>query len=232
MAGGRAGRGTGSLFLLTVVAMLAAACRSECRGADGDHRTGDRRRRDHCHRHRDGQSGRRRDDVVRRVRDEHELRLEDGVDERRLGHAQHRGLRVARRASPRAPPTTTASSRRRLPARAAAATACSPRSLPRESSPGSASSVGVSSATLNGTVDPNARPTTWWFEYGTSTSLRLADARQERRQRQRARRTSPPDHAACRRASTYHYRLVATSDGGTTHGADATFRHELGAVAS
>ncbi len=35
---------------------------------------------------------------------------------------------------------------------------------------GSASSISVSGATLNGTVDPNASETTWWFEYGTSTS--------------------------------------------------------------
>ncbi|MGH3081907.1 MAG: hypothetical protein ACRDNH_12375, partial [Gaiellaceae bacterium] len=35
---------------------------------------------------------------------------------------------------------------------------------------GSATSVTVSSATLNGTVDPNGRATNWYFEYGTSTS--------------------------------------------------------------
>ena len=33
-----------------------------------------------------------------------------------------------------------------------------------------ATGVTVSAATLNGTVDPNGRPTTWWFEYGPSTS--------------------------------------------------------------
>ena len=34
---------------------------------------------------------------------------------------------------------------------------------------GSSTSVTVSSATLNGTVDPNGRATTWYFQYGTST---------------------------------------------------------------
>ena len=28
----------------------------------------------------------------------------------------------------------------------------------------------TTTATLNGTVDPNGRATTWYFEYGTSTS--------------------------------------------------------------
>ena len=35
---------------------------------------------------------------------------------------------------------------------------------------GSATNVTTSSATLNGTVDPNGRATVWYFEYGTSTS--------------------------------------------------------------
>ena len=35
---------------------------------------------------------------------------------------------------------------------------------------GSATNVTPTSATLNGTVDPNGRATTWYFEYGTSTS--------------------------------------------------------------
>ena len=35
---------------------------------------------------------------------------------------------------------------------------------------GAASSVTPTTATLNGTVDPNGRATTWFFEYGTSTS--------------------------------------------------------------
>jgi hypothetical protein len=35
---------------------------------------------------------------------------------------------------------------------------------------GSATNVTTTSATLNGTVDPNGRATTWYFEYGTSTS--------------------------------------------------------------
>src|SRR5256714_880019 len=35
---------------------------------------------------------------------------------------------------------------------------------------GSASGIGATAATLNGTVNPSGRATTWHFEYGTSTS--------------------------------------------------------------
>ena len=43
--------------------------------------------------------------------------------------------------------------------------------------------VGVTvSATLNRTVDPNRRATTWWFEYGTS-AIRIAHDGAERRLR-------------------------------------------------
>ena len=87
---------------------------------------------------------------------------------------------------------------------------------------GSATAITVSSATLNGSVDPNARATTWWFEYGTSTAYgsktAVANAGSG---------TGPKGVAAkitgLQKGRTYHYRLVAMSDGGTTHGADASF---------
>ena len=87
---------------------------------------------------------------------------------------------------------------------------------------GSATNVTTSSATLNGTVDPNGRATIWYFEYGTSTSY--------------GSKTS--EHSAgsggsavpvtigvsgLARGRVYHYRLVATSDAGTSRGADQTF---------
>jgi uncharacterized protein YegP (UPF0339 family) len=87
---------------------------------------------------------------------------------------------------------------------------------------GSASGVTVTAATLGGTVDPNGRSTTWHFEYGTSTSYGS---------------TTPGRSAGSGTAATsvsaavanltpgrlYHYRLVATSDAGTSRGADRTF---------
>ncbi len=88
---------------------------------------------------------------------------------------------------------------------------------------GAASSVAISSATLNGTVDPNARPTTWFFEYGTSTSYGSTTP-----VKNAGSGTGPAAVAASisglQKGRTYHFRLVATSDGGTTQGGDASFR--------
>jgi hypothetical protein len=82
--------------------------------------------------------------------------------------------------------------------------------------------VGQSSATLNGTVNPNGQSTTYYFQYGTTTSYGT--------------QTSPADvgsgttpvavHQAIfglSQNTTYHYRLVATNATGTTNGADGTF---------
>ena len=45
---------------------------------------------------------------------------------------------------------------------------------------GPMSAVGPTSATASGTVNPNGQSTSWYFEYGTSTSLRQEDLVQER----------------------------------------------------
>lgn len=87
---------------------------------------------------------------------------------------------------------------------------------------GAASDVSVTSAKVAGTVDPNGRATTWWFEYGTSTSYGSKTA-----DKSAGSGTSAADVSASlsglARGRTYHYRLVASSDAGTTHGADRTF---------
>jgi hypothetical protein len=59
----------------------------------------------------------------------------------------------------------------------------------------SAGAVGDSSATLTATVNPNGQATAYAFEYGTSL----------------------------RAGTTYHFRVIASSPGGTTGGSDATF---------
>jgi hypothetical protein len=87
-----------------------------------------------------------------------------------------------------------------------------------------ATSVSYASTGLNGAVDPNGEETVYQFEYGPTTSYGL---------------TLPAPYAAAgsgtstvavgqtltglSSATTYHYRLVATNEGGTTHGADKTF---------
>jgi hypothetical protein len=87
---------------------------------------------------------------------------------------------------------------------------------------GSATSVTTTTATLNGTVDPNGRATTWFFEYGTSTSYGSKTA-----EKSAGSGTSTTGVAApvsgLTRGRLFHYRLVATSDAGTSRGADQTF---------
>jgi hypothetical protein len=87
---------------------------------------------------------------------------------------------------------------------------------------GSATSISASSATLNGSVDPNGRATTWWFEYGTSTSYGSKTATKSAGSGTVAANVSAPI-SGLTAGRTYHFRLVATSDAGTTHGGDATF---------
>jgi hypothetical protein len=87
---------------------------------------------------------------------------------------------------------------------------------------GAASRVTPTAATLSGSVDPNGRVTTWFFEYGTSTAYGS-----------RTRLTSAGSGTAARSVSSrlaglapghvFHYRLVATSDAGTSRGANRTF---------
>jgi hypothetical protein len=87
---------------------------------------------------------------------------------------------------------------------------------------GSATPVNASSATLNGSVDPNGRTTTWFFEYGTSTSYGSKTSAKSAGSGAVAVSVSAPI-SGLSAGRTYHFRLVATSDAGTTHGADATF---------
>ncbi len=66
-----------------------------CRRPVGDHRPGHLGRSDHGDRHGDGESGRPGDDLVRRIRNEHELRHEDRERQRRVGHGEHGSVGLA-----------------------------------------------------------------------------------------------------------------------------------------
>jgi hypothetical protein len=88
---------------------------------------------------------------------------------------------------------------------------------------GQASALGPTSATLSGTVDPNGRSTGWWIEYGTTTSYG------SRTDTQSAGSGSSPVGVSLRvngleAGATYHFRVVAANDLGTTRGADRSFR--------
>jgi hypothetical protein len=87
---------------------------------------------------------------------------------------------------------------------------------------GNATSVSTSSATLNGSVNPESRATTWYFEYGTSASYGTQTAKKD------AGSGSGPVAVSAAVAGltsgrTYHFRLVAVSDAGTSRGSDQSF---------
>lgn len=82
--------------------------------------------------------------------------------------------------------------------------------------------ISTNSATLNGFVNPNNLPTTFFFEYGTATNYGSATLPQ----------SSGSSDFSIGVASTvndlipgvlYHYRLVANSDGSTLAGGDQAF---------
>jgi hypothetical protein len=87
---------------------------------------------------------------------------------------------------------------------------------------GSVSKIKSTTAVVAGTVDPNGSATTYHVEYGTSTSYGHSTVP--------ASAGSGTSNVAVSVAlgglkakTTYHYRLVATSAGGTTVGSDRTF---------
>ena len=87
---------------------------------------------------------------------------------------------------------------------------------------GAATNVGSTAATVAGSVDPRGRTTTWWFEYGASASYGGKTA-----VKNAGSKAGPQNVAAAlgglKNGTTYHYRLVAKSDAGTTYGSDLTF---------
>jgi len=87
---------------------------------------------------------------------------------------------------------------------------------------GTVTNVTPSSATLNGTVDPSGRATTWFFEYGTSTGYGTKTAVKDAGSGTGAVSVSA-SISGLTTGRTYHYRLTATSDAGTSHGSDQTF---------
>ncbi len=89
-----------------------------------------------------------------------------------------------------------------------------------------ASAISSGSATLNGTVNPNGSETTWYFQYGTENSrcyAALQTPSQSAGSGTSGTGVSAP-LTGLAASTTYHYRLVASSSGGTALGADASFK--------
>ena len=95
--------------------------------------------------------------------------------------------------------------------------------VPPDVTTGAATSISASSATLNGTVDPNGRSTTYYFDYGTSTSYGTKTGSKSAGSATSA-QAAAAGISGLAAGRTYHFRIVATSDAGTTTGKDATFR--------
>jgi hypothetical protein len=87
---------------------------------------------------------------------------------------------------------------------------------------GNASAVTPTMATLNGTVDPSGRATTWYFEYGTSTGYGTKTPTRDAGSAAGVAAVSAAV-TGLRTGQTYHFRLVATSDAGTARASDHTF---------
>ena len=87
---------------------------------------------------------------------------------------------------------------------------------------GSAQGASTSAVTLTGSVNPAGNATTWWFEYGLTTSYGSKTA-----SKSAGSGTAATGVAAAVTKLTagtpYHYRLVAQSRGGSTHGSDVVF---------
>jgi phosphodiesterase/alkaline phosphatase D-like protein len=76
-------------------------------------------------------------------------------------------------------------------------------------------------ATLNGTVNPNGQPTQYEFQIGTSTEYGVSVFFDVGSGEETESVTLPIGDL--QPGTTYHYRIVATSEGGTSEGADRTF---------
>ncbi len=88
---------------------------------------------------------------------------------------------------------------------------------------GSATQIRQNNAVLNGTVNPDGASTTYYFEVGLTTTYGAATSPLSAGSGVRAKGVSQPAGGLVQ-GTSYHYRLVATNQFGTTFGADRTLR--------
>jgi hypothetical protein len=87
---------------------------------------------------------------------------------------------------------------------------------------GGASGLGTSTATLNGEVDPNGLASTASFQYGTTAAYGQSTAGQSAGSAASAGPIAANVTGLAPR-TTYHFRVLAESAGGTSYGVDQTF---------
>jgi pre-peptidase len=83
-----------------------------------------------------------------------------------------------------------------------------------------ATGIGQTSATLNGTVNPNGASTTTAFEYGTTTSYGITVSAQTRTGSTSQSISASPS-LSC--GTTYYYRARGTNSAGTNYGSSSSF---------
>src|SRR4030095_4530191 len=85
-----------------------------------------------------------------------------------------------------------------------------------------ASAVTDAGATLAGSVDPKGAPTSYRFEYGTTTAYGKPPAAAGAGSGSGSVAVGTPVSGLAP-ATTYHYRVVASNAAGVAHGGDRTF---------
>ena len=92
---------------------------------------------------------------------------------------------------------------------------------PPSVSTGAASGITATRAKVSGTVDTNGAATAYYFQYGTSTAYGHSTS-------SASAGSSPATFSSklsgLKPRTTYHYRIVASDAGGTSYGADRTFK--------
>jgi hypothetical protein len=85
-----------------------------------------------------------------------------------------------------------------------------------------ATAIGETEATLAGTVDPEGKATSYYFNYGTSASYGSKTSEQSAGEETADKPVSIPVNALVP-GTTYHFQLVAKNTAGSAFGADQTF---------
>jgi hypothetical protein len=88
---------------------------------------------------------------------------------------------------------------------------------------GDTSNVGQTSAVLKGTINPEGSSTTYYFQWGLTTGYGVNGSTHSAGSGTRA-LTVAETATELDPGTTYHYRLVATNQSGTSVGADRTFK--------